>query len=206
MSGQQQQQQQRNMEQQQQQQQQQQFNQSAAFMQQQQALQYQQQQQQQHLSNRSGGATPDQPQMQPSLQHPQQQQLLNPANYAAAHDLTTLPPAAQQTASQLLHETQLRRNRHQYKEAIAAYDRLLELMPHYVPAWTGKGICFKALKDHVAAVQCFQRSLQLDPTDWSLLPRETMEKHRGPPCLDRSSALRSCFLVSLPGPLTTISV
>lgn len=82
------------------------------------------------------------------------------------HDLSGLSAAAASVAQALLHETALRLTRHQYKEAIVAYDRILELTPTFIPAWTGKGVCYKALKDHVSAVHCFQRGLQLDPTDW----------------------------------------
>jgi tetratricopeptide (TPR) repeat protein len=87
---------------------------------------------------------------------------------APTHDFSSLSVSSAQLATHLLHEAQLRRTRHQYAESIVAYERILDLLPNFIPAWTGKGVCYKAMKDHVSAVQCFQRALQLDPTDWSV--------------------------------------
>jgi len=83
------------------------------------------------------------------------------------HDLSGLSASELAYCQPLLHESYLRHARHQHAEVLAVLDRLLAMVPNLVPAWTGKGVAFKCLKDNVAAVQCFQRALQLDPTDWS---------------------------------------
>ena len=83
------------------------------------------------------------------------------------HDLSALPPADRAYCTPLLHESALRHSRHQHRESIAALDRILAVAPSFVPAWTSKGVAYKQMKDNVSAVQCFQRALALDPTDWS---------------------------------------
>lgn len=83
------------------------------------------------------------------------------------HDLAALPAAERAYCTPLLHESALRHSRHQHRESIAALDRILAVAPSFVPAWTSKGVAYKQMKDNVSAVQCFQRALALDPTDWS---------------------------------------
>jgi len=82
------------------------------------------------------------------------------------HDLSSLSPQQLAYCTPLLHESFLRHARHQHKEALQALERILAVLPTFVPAWISKGVAYKHLKDNVSAVQCFQRALALDPTDW----------------------------------------
>lgn len=84
----------------------------------------------------------------------------------AVRDFSSLPTQYQPICNQWYQEAQLKRNRQQYHDAIVLYDKILELLPTHLLCWIGKGQCYKLLKDTVSAVECFQKSLSLDPTDW----------------------------------------
>jgi tetratricopeptide (TPR) repeat protein/tRNA A-37 threonylcarbamoyl transferase component Bud32 len=49
------------------------------------------------------------------------------------------------------------------KEAIAAYDRALELDPNYAAAYTNRGTAYRELKEYQKAIADYDHALQLDP-------------------------------------------
>lgn len=123
----------------------------------------------------------------------------------AVHDLSSLSPQQLAYCTPLLHESFLRHARHQHKEALQALERILAVLPTFVPAWISKGVAYKHLKDNVSAVQCFQRALALDPTDWyedghsTGAGRAWRAAHRATQCSTaRCSRYRSHALLLLP--------
>ncbi|HOT03916.1 MAG TPA: tetratricopeptide repeat protein [Methanolinea sp.] len=65
-----------------------------------------------------------------------------------------------------------------FLEAVSCFDRVIEMDPTHVNAWTEKGICLKELGRYDEAVQCFNRALELNgrtPSTYYALG-ETMEK------------------------------
>ncbi|HYA33723.1 MAG TPA: tetratricopeptide repeat protein, partial [Candidatus Bathyarchaeia archaeon] len=50
-----------------------------------------------------------------------------------------------------------------YDEAIACYDKALELDPRLVSAWTGKGVSLYHLGHYEEAIACYDKALELDP-------------------------------------------
>ena len=49
------------------------------------------------------------------------------------------------------------------EEAIACYDRALEIEPRYAHAWNNKGIALSALGRKEEAIACYDRALEIDP-------------------------------------------
>lgn len=56
-------------------------------------------------------------------------------------------------------------NRHD--EALACFERCVELYPQIATGWYHKGVAHAALRDRVAAIDAYRRARKLDPTDAS---------------------------------------
>jgi len=57
-----------------------------------------------------------------------------------------------------------------YREAVACYDRVLEIDPRYTFAWIGKGVALDGLGQAKAAIECYDKALTIEPRDataWS---------------------------------------
>ena len=54
-------------------------------------------------------------------------------------------------------------NSMRYDEAIACYDRALEIDPKFVPAWSGKGYTLRKLNRYSEAIACYDCILEIDP-------------------------------------------
>ena len=52
-----------------------------------------------------------------------------------------------------------------FPEALAGWDRVLELAPEDAAAWSNRGNVLLALGDPEGAIQAQERAMQLDPTD-----------------------------------------
>ena len=52
-----------------------------------------------------------------------------------------------------------------YDEAIACYDRILEVDPKNIDALINKGLALSALAKHDEAIACYDKVLELDPDD-----------------------------------------
>jgi PAS domain S-box-containing protein len=52
-----------------------------------------------------------------------------------------------------------------YEEALACFDRTIEMKEEHAGAWKGKGICLKELGRNEEALQCFVRAIALAPAD-----------------------------------------
>ena len=52
-----------------------------------------------------------------------------------------------------------------FTDAIACFDRVIEMDPRHVGAWKDKGICLKEIGRYEEAIQCFERSITLAPND-----------------------------------------
>lgn len=50
-----------------------------------------------------------------------------------------------------------------YEDAIACYDKALELNPRYDYAWTGKGLVLDNLERYEDAIACYDKALELNP-------------------------------------------
>ncbi|MFB5629507.1 MAG: tetratricopeptide repeat protein, partial [Nitrosarchaeum sp.] len=55
------------------------------------------------------------------------------------------------------------------KEAIIYYDKILHDDPNHIGSLNNKGYVLNKLKDYDGAIQCYDRALQLDSTDLSVL-------------------------------------
>ncbi|HOC83844.1 MAG TPA: tetratricopeptide repeat protein [Methanoculleus sp.] len=49
----------------------------------------------------------------------------------------------------------------QYEQAIANYDRALELDPYHADAWFNKGMSLRSIGRNIEAVQCIEKSIEL---------------------------------------------
>jgi tetratricopeptide (TPR) repeat protein len=54
-----------------------------------------------------------------------------------------------------------------YDEAIACYDRILEVDPNYYFAWGNKGLALDNLAKYDEAIACYDRVLDLHPADFN---------------------------------------
>src|SRR3989338_1518730 len=52
-----------------------------------------------------------------------------------------------------------------YQEAIACYDRAIEIDPRLVGAWNGKGVALGKLGRHQEAIVCYDKAIGIDPRD-----------------------------------------
>ena len=50
-----------------------------------------------------------------------------------------------------------------YEEAIASYDKAIEIDPKYTKAWINKGNALRKLGRHEDAIVCYDRAIELDP-------------------------------------------
>ena len=50
-----------------------------------------------------------------------------------------------------------------YDDALAAYDKALEIDPNHVSAWNNKGIVLSKLKRFEESISCYDRAIELDP-------------------------------------------
>lgn len=57
-------------------------------------------------------------------------------------------------------------NQNRYQEAIAAYEKVLQLQPSQDQIWFKQGLAFEALENYDAAVMAYDRVLQLRPQDY----------------------------------------
>ncbi|HEY9881639.1 MAG TPA: serine/threonine-protein kinase [Leptolyngbyaceae cyanobacterium] len=57
-------------------------------------------------------------------------------------------------------------NQNRYQEAIAAYEKVLQLQPSQDQIWFKQGLAFEALENYEAAVMAYDRVLQLRPQDY----------------------------------------
>jgi hypothetical protein len=69
-------------------------------------------------------------------------------------------------------------NRQKYAEAIAAFDRALEIDENCAQAWNDRGICYRELNDYTSALKSCLRAVELDSGNPELLFAlgETLEK------------------------------
>lgn len=65
-----------------------------------------------------------------------------------------------------------------FSDALACFDRVIEMDPGHAKAWKEKGICLKELGRYEVAIQCFDRALSLAPKEISThyLKGEALEK------------------------------
>jgi len=65
-----------------------------------------------------------------------------------------------------------------FQDAIACFDRVIEMDPTHVDAWREKGICLNELGRYEAALQCFNRAIELggDSPGTYYAKGETLEK------------------------------
>jgi PAS domain S-box-containing protein len=54
-----------------------------------------------------------------------------------------------------------------FSDAVACFDRVIEMDPRHTNAWKEKGICLKELGRYEEAIQCFDRAVALAPKDFS---------------------------------------
>ena len=52
-----------------------------------------------------------------------------------------------------------------FQDAMACFDRVIELDPRHRDAWNGRGVCLKELGRYEEAVQCFDRVIAIDPAN-----------------------------------------
>lgn len=52
-----------------------------------------------------------------------------------------------------------------FEEAIAYFDKALEIDPNNVPAWNSKGLALNNLKMYDEAIRCFDKSLSIYPSN-----------------------------------------
>ncbi len=50
-----------------------------------------------------------------------------------------------------------------YKKAIEAYDKAIEIDPQYVWAWHGKGFALGKLERHQEALEAYDKAAEIDP-------------------------------------------
>ena len=50
-----------------------------------------------------------------------------------------------------------------YDEAIASYDRAIEINPDYKQAWNNKGIVYFNMGKYSDAIVCYDRAIAIDP-------------------------------------------
>jgi len=55
-------------------------------------------------------------------------------------------------------------NEGKYDEAIAEYNKAIELYPEYSSAWNNKGVALEKLGRNEEALECYNKALQLDPS------------------------------------------
>ena len=53
--------------------------------------------------------------------------------------------------------------RERHREAIAEFEKVLLIDPRYVKAYSGMGISYGLLKDHVRTIECYKNALELEP-------------------------------------------
>jgi tetratricopeptide (TPR) repeat protein len=52
-----------------------------------------------------------------------------------------------------------------YEEAIACFDKALEINPNFAMAWSEKGVCLNNLAKHDQAIECYNKSLEINPNE-----------------------------------------
>jgi tetratricopeptide (TPR) repeat protein len=52
-----------------------------------------------------------------------------------------------------------------YQEAIACFDKAIEINPNYAKVWCEKGICLGYLAKYDEAIECFDKALEIDPNE-----------------------------------------
>ncbi len=50
-----------------------------------------------------------------------------------------------------------------YDDALAAYDKALEIDPNHVSAWNNKGIVLSRLKRFEESITCYDKAIEIDP-------------------------------------------
>ncbi len=50
-----------------------------------------------------------------------------------------------------------------YDDALAAYDKALEVDPNHVSAWNNKGIVLSRLKRFEESITCYDKAIEIDP-------------------------------------------
>lgn len=67
-----------------------------------------------------------------------------------------------------------------YKQAIEAYSRAIELDPNDAKAYSCRGIAYNNLGDHRQAIRDYDRAIELDPKyAWAYVGRGNAYFHRG---------------------------
>jgi tetratricopeptide (TPR) repeat protein len=56
-------------------------------------------------------------------------------------------------------------NSRRYREAIACFDKAIEINPNYAMAWSEKGLSLHNLGNNEEAIECFDKSLELNPNE-----------------------------------------
>jgi tetratricopeptide (TPR) repeat protein len=78
----------------------------------------------------------------------------------------TLPESKDREMPQsyiVLNEGNTHYNLGRYEEAIARYDKALEIDPHYLNAWNNKGVSLDELGRREEAIACYDKALEIDP-------------------------------------------
>lgn len=50
-----------------------------------------------------------------------------------------------------------------YTEALACFQKAIDIKPDFIPAWVYKGICLEQLKQYEAAIACYDQAIQINP-------------------------------------------
>lgn len=50
-----------------------------------------------------------------------------------------------------------------YAEALACFQKAIDIKPDFIPAWVYKGICLEQLKRYEEAIACYNQAIQINP-------------------------------------------
>jgi tetratricopeptide (TPR) repeat protein len=68
-------------------------------------------------------------------------------------------------------------NLRQYQEALACFEKALELRPSYIEAINNKGLVYLAIGDYNKAIECFNQSTDLNPSDATIWNNKGLAFH-----------------------------
>jgi len=61
-----------------------------------------------------------------------------------------------------------------YEEAVASFDKALEINPNNLKTLSNKGVALARLGKHEEAVACFDKALKINPNDFDILANKDL--------------------------------